>query len=77
MSDNYRETLQERAARINRDGAKLKEEFQKRLQQLEHEHVIRLLALFQEFKARSSAIAGHRVKNDNSNVVVEMEKDHV
>jgi len=65
MNDNYRETLEERTARINRDGAKLKAEFRIRLERLEHEHVLKLLDLFQEFKRRSELVANnHRAKSD-------------
>jgi hypothetical protein len=71
---NHRETPQERTARINRSVAELKREFKKRMQQLEHEHVLRLLALFDEFKCRSQAIAGHRTRGDNGTSIIDVEK---
>lgn len=40
----------------NRAHADLAREFKRRIEQLEHEHVMRLLATFQEFKARGFAI---------------------
>jgi hypothetical protein len=56
VPQNYRETLPERSARINRDGAALRREFRRRLEILEKEHVMRLIALFQEFNGRADAI---------------------
>ena len=40
--------------------AALQRDFKRRLEQLEHEHVMRLMATFQEFKARAFAIKNGR-----------------
>ena len=43
-------------AERNVNYATLQREFKRRLEQLEHEHAMRLMATFQEFKARAFAI---------------------
>ncbi len=48
--------LKQRGALSSTDRAQLAREFNRRLSALEHEHVMRLMALFQEFKARAQAI---------------------
>lgn len=50
----------EQTAEVNSRLAELKCEFERRLKQIEHEHVMRLMATFQEFKARMFAVQNGR-----------------
>jgi len=45
---------------VNKRMAELNRQFKRRLAQIEHEHVMRLMAIFQEFKARSFAVRNSR-----------------
>ncbi len=63
LKPNTRFPLNERAAAANSAMAGLQREFKKRLEQLEHEHVMRLMATFQEFKARAFAIKNGKPMN--------------
>lgn len=49
-----------RSAEINSQLAELRRQMKRRIEQLEHEQVVKLLATFQEFHARAAAIRrGH------------------
>jgi len=50
----------EQSNEVNKRMAELNRQFKRRLAQIEHEHVMRLMATFQEFKARSFAIRNGR-----------------
>ena len=70
LKPNTRFPLNERAAAANSAMAGLQREFKKRLEQLEHEHVMRLMATFQEFKARAFAIKnGRPMPGSNEEVI--------
>ena len=50
----------EQTALLNSRMAVLRREFKRRLEGLEHEHVMRLMALFQQFKLAAFAIRNGR-----------------
>jgi hypothetical protein len=50
------ETVEQRRARIASRRVELRKEFKARIAQMEHEHVVRLLSLMQEFHGRMAAI---------------------
>jgi hypothetical protein len=50
----------EQSSELNTRMAELNRQFKRRIEQIEHEHVMRLMATFQEFKARTFAIKNNR-----------------